>query len=296
MIRAALLWLWLWLALALPLAAQDLPEWQHTSVNDFAGLLSNDDARILDEALIALHDATGIEGSVVTLTDRARYGGGDGLEPFATRLFNAWGIGDEARNDGFMLLVLRDDREARIELGAGYSAAWDAVAAGIMERQILPAFRAGRMSEGIAQGTLAVIAQIARPQAEGLAADADGLAPKAAGRGVAGWLVPLAALGIFGLAFVNIGLGLWRRLRDGSSPCPSCGGTGLVEEIRPIDATDAEGNPLPRQSVWRRCPSCGWTGPMGDRDGFARRGRKGRSGGGGFGGGRSSGGGASGRW
>ena len=39
MIRAALIWL----ALTLPLAAQDLPDWQHTSINDFAGLLSDDD-------------------------------------------------------------------------------------------------------------------------------------------------------------------------------------------------------------------------------------------------------------
>jgi hypothetical protein len=42
------------------------------------------------------------------------------IESFATNLFNAWGIGDAERNDGVLLLVARDDRLVRIELGAGY--------------------------------------------------------------------------------------------------------------------------------------------------------------------------------
>lgn len=281
MIRAALIWL----ALALPLAAQDLPDWQHTSINDFAGLLSNEDTRALDQALIALHDKTGIEGTVVTLTDRARYGGTDGLEAFATRLFNHWGVGNAQRNDGFMLLVLRGDREARIELGAGYPSAADAIARDIMERVILPEFRQDRMSRGIREGTLAVIDRIAHPTA------GNGTL-QAPGRGLSGWLVPLATLGIFGLALLNIGRGLLRRFREGRRPCPACGGRGLIEEIEPVTATDAAGTPVTRQSVWRRCPACGWTGPRSTRDTPAHRSRRR----GGFGGGRSSGGGASGRW
>ena len=75
------------LAGLLPAAAQDLPQWESATVNDFAGLLTPEDATALDRALSDLRDDTGVEGTVVTLTDRARYGGADGLEPFATRLF-----------------------------------------------------------------------------------------------------------------------------------------------------------------------------------------------------------------
>ena len=163
MIRALVLTL----LLALPAAAQDLPDWQHTSINDFAGVLSNEDVQILDQALIALHDDTGVEGTVVTLTDRARYGGADGLEPFATRLFNHWGVGDAERNDGFMVLVLTGDREVRVELGAGYPRSADRIAARIIDDTILPDFRAGNLSRGIREGTLDVIQQIARPHAAG---------------------------------------------------------------------------------------------------------------------------------
>ena len=71
MIRAIVLWV----VLALPAAAQSLPDWEYTSINDFAGLLSNDDTRVLDQALIALNKDTGVEGTVVTLDNRASHGG-----------------------------------------------------------------------------------------------------------------------------------------------------------------------------------------------------------------------------
>lgn len=280
MIRAALIWL----LMAWPLAAQDLPDWQHTSINDFAGLLSEDDTRTLDQALIALHDQTGIEGTVVTLTDRARYGGDDGLEPFATRLFNHWGVGDAERNDGFMLLVLSQDREARIELGAGYARAADAQAREIMDRDILPAFRDGRMSDGIREGTLAVIDRIARPSAEGRIIEPPS-------RGFGDWMPGLFGFAIFGMVGLGIARNIIRRIRHANRPCPNCGGRGLVEEIEPVTGTDASGKTAPRQSVWTRCPTCGWSQHI-TRDAPIRSSRRS----GGFGGGRSSGGGASGRW
>ncbi|MFV0410355.1 MAG: TPM domain-containing protein [Paracoccus sp. (in: a-proteobacteria)] len=155
------------LGLSAPARAQSLPDWDYTSVNDFAGLLTNDDTMVIDQALIALHDATGVEGTVVTLNEQASHGGPSGMEDFATRLFNYWGVGDNRRNDGFMLLVLKDDREARIELGAGYPTSFDRVAGQIMDQIMVPAFRNGDYSGGLRSGTLAVIEKIARPQAAG---------------------------------------------------------------------------------------------------------------------------------
>lgn len=278
--------IFLWLALALPMAAQTLPDWQHTSINDFAGILSEDDTRVLDQALIRLFHESDIEGTVVTLRNRASHSGTDGLEEFATRLFNHWGVGDATRNDGFMVLVLVEDREARIELGAGYPPTSDRMARDIMAQTMLPAFRAGNMSEGIRDGTLAVIDHIARPMAGAGASTA----PK---RDIGGWLIPLAAFGFFGFVTANIARGIIRRITHSRRPCPQCGGRGLVEDIEPLTATDAAGKPVARQSVWTRCPRCGWRNHS-TRD--APRSRSSRRDGGGFGGGRSSGGGASGRW
>lgn len=268
-------WALILLALALPAQAQDLPDWQYTSINDFAGVLTQDDTRVLDEALIALHDQTGVEGTVVTLTDRARYGGGDGLEPFATRLFNHWGVGDATRNDGFMLLMLQNDREIRIELGAGYPASAEQVAARIIDDVVLPDFRAGRMSEGIRDGTLAVIERIARPHAAGEV-------PQTGSRFM-DWLVGALFAGAAGL----IGFRVLRDRLGGLRRCPQCRGRGLVEQ------SEIGSDGAPQQMIWTSCPSCGWRG---SRLGPNRGERDRRGGGGGFGGGRSSGGGASGRW
>ncbi len=283
MIRAALIWL----LLALPLAAQDLPDWRHTSINDFAELMTGDDTRILDQSLITLFNETGIEGTVVTLRSRADHGGSDGLEAFATRLFNHWGVGDATRNDGFMVLVLADDREVRIELGAGYPHKADRLAQDIIDRAMLPRFRRDEMSAGIRDGTLAVIERIARPSAEGREIEAPG-------RDIGGWLVPLGVFGFFGFVFAQIARGFIRRFTHARRPCPQCGGRGLVEDIEPVTATDEAGHPVARQSVWTRCPRCGWRDHS-TRDAPRSR-TDSRPGGGGFGGGRSSGGGASGRW
>ena len=276
-------------------AADALPQWQHTSINDFAGLLTDADTQALDEALIALHAETGVEGTVVTLSDRARHGGADGLEPFATRLFNHWGVGDATRNDGFMVLVLPENREAQIELGSGYPSSADRLAASIMDREMLPAFRDGDYSRGIRAGTLAVIDRIARPQAAGQ--------PVEAPRGGS----PLPGFALFGAgAAAMFGLAAWRQRRR--NRCPNCGHQGFETTSAPIREDRPDGGWRTAQADrTRRCPSCGWqdVARVGlpvithyDRFGHRERVERVRAQGGssGFGGGSSSGGGASGRW
>ncbi|WP_299841413.1 YgcG family protein [uncultured Paracoccus sp.] len=284
MIRAALIWL----CLALPVSAQELPDWTATTINDFAGLLTNADKQTIDQALIALQGETGSQGTVVTLTDRARYGGTDGLEAFTTRLFNDWGVGEAGRNDGFMLLVIRDDREARVELGAGYPGAADLAAQAIIENTLLPAIRAGEISGGIRDGTLAIIADIARPHAAGMGFDGPVDKPD-----LMDWLSRVVFFGVFGLIGFNILRKTWQRFQLGRQPCPNCGGAGLVQESEVIQPTDGTGRAS--QVIWTRCRRCNWTSPRSEGRPISRRSSSGGRGGG-FGGGRSSGGGASGRW
>lgn len=301
----------LWIMLALPAAAQSLPDWNYTSVNDFAKLLSNDDTRVLDQALIALNQDTGVEGTVVTLDNRASHGGISGLETFATRLFNYWGVGDKRKNDGFMMLVLLEDREARIELGAGYPAAFDDTAQDIMDRVMLPEFRGGDYSTGLRKGTLAVIEQIARPNAAGQ------LPPPPPPRSWAD-RNPFAVVGMIVAAIASLpvtifGLLLWMRNR-----CPQCRKRGLAEISEPIrDDFGDQGWSVSRNSVKRLCQNCGWstmltrnlpyTDMFASDGAFLERTRHYSSSSGsgsssssssssGFGGGSSSGGGASGKW
>ena len=285
------------LAGLLPAAAQDLPQWESATVNDFAGLLTPEDATALDRALSDLRDDTGVEGTVVTLTDRARYGGADGLEPFATRLFNHWGVGDAQRNNGFMLLVLTADREARIELGRGYQNDADIIAQDITRRTLLPAFRDGRMSQGIRDGTQDIIKHIVLPTTRGEAVHRpdEPLTPKIIGFGI--WAAIMAL----------IGRHVWRRNR-----CPQCHRRDFTtSRSPPREELPDGGYRVSSDDVTRTCRHCGWSGTRqrpnrnsiwygtdGTRIRSERNSRYGPGGGGssGFGGGSSRGGGASGRW
>ena len=323
MIRTALLWL----VLALPAAAQDLPAPQYTSVSDFAHVLTSADTRIIDQALIALHDETGVEGTVVTMDSRAEYGGTDGLAPFATRLFNHWGVGDKTRNDGFMVLLLKGDREIRIELGKGYPASFDQVAASIVSGTMAPAFREGDYSAGLRDSTQAVITRIARVHAAGGAQPAQTFTPpppirtaeEPAERSGSSRLFSAVITGFFLLIG---GLFGWERLNKfrNRNRCPQCGARDLITIEGPVRDDNGDGSwTFSEMSVRRNCPDCGWSeerrtkqpqsityGPGGvilstvnhvdhDRARFHED-RGSGGGGGGFGGGSSSGGGASGRF
>jgi uncharacterized protein len=58
--------------------------------------------------------------------------------------------------------VAAGDRKAKIELGAGYGHARDRDAARIMNRRVLPSFRAGNYAEGITRGVKALMWQFGR--------------------------------------------------------------------------------------------------------------------------------------
>lgn len=257
----------LWLVFALPLAAQELPAPQHTSVNDYAGVLSDDDTRIIDQALIALHDQTGVEGTVVTMTDRARYGGTDGLERFATRLFNHWGVGDADRDDGFMVLLLTDDREARIELGAGYPKGFHEIAEQIVAGDMLPKFRQGDYSTGLRMGTLGAISRIAEAHAAGQPPDvAPALnrnnSPEAAAPQTQpvkpGYFIP-AVFGVIFMGFAYLALSFWRKVR-GANKCPQCGKRDLITMESPIREELGDGTwRVSQTAIKRSCPNCGWS-------------------------------------
>ena len=82
-----------------------------------------DDGQMLDPAtrqqlaqtLEAHEKATGEQVVVVTVADLQ----GTPIEDFGYQLGRAWGIGQKDKNNGALLIVSRDDRKLRIEVGYG---------------------------------------------------------------------------------------------------------------------------------------------------------------------------------
>jgi uncharacterized protein len=84
---------------------------------------------------------------------------GDSLEDYSIRLAEKWKIGQQGRNNGVILLIVKNDRKLRIEVGYGLEGALpDALAGTIIRNEISPRFREGQFYQGIDAGVNAVIA------------------------------------------------------------------------------------------------------------------------------------------
>lgn len=138
------------------------PPGERDFILDRAGMIRPEDAESIRAICDTLLTDQAIPIIVVTIESMARYGGqGMSIETFAYELFNQWGIGHESVNDvawnrGVLLLVSRDDRKARIELGADWGRHWDGHCQHIMDTQIIPQFKAGDFGEGTVRGVAAL--------------------------------------------------------------------------------------------------------------------------------------------
>jgi len=108
----------------------------------------------LTQSLQAHEKATGEQVVVVTVPDLQ----GMPIEDYGYQLGRAWGIGQKDKNNGALLIVARDDRKLRIEVGYGLEdRLTDAQASVIINQIITPAFKAGDYNQGISDGVGAIL-------------------------------------------------------------------------------------------------------------------------------------------
>ena len=101
-----------------------------------------------------LEDSTGAQVAVLTIPSL----GGAVLEEYATEVFRTWGLGQADVDNGVLLLVARDDRELRIEVGYGLEGVLtDALAGRIIRTEIVPRFRTGDFDAGVLAGIDAIL-------------------------------------------------------------------------------------------------------------------------------------------
>lgn len=101
--------------------------------------------RLLNDVLIKT-DAT-----IVVVTLRTLMGGQ--IDDFASRLYEAWGIGEKGSDRGVLILAAIEDRKIRIEVGYGLEATLtDAAAGRIIDTAVIPMFRNGNFAAGLIQG------------------------------------------------------------------------------------------------------------------------------------------------
>ncbi|MGB6120099.1 MAG: YgcG family protein [Mesorhizobium sp.] len=143
--RRALCALMLLVALALPaFAAELLP--LTGRVVDQADMIDATTEQSLTDRLAAFETRSSDQIVVATIASLD----GEPIEDFANRQFRAWKLGQAGENNGILLLVARDDRKMRIEVGYGLEGTMtDLLSSLIINDTMVPHFRAGDFSGGI---------------------------------------------------------------------------------------------------------------------------------------------------
>lgn len=288
------------LTLASPAFSQDLPAPQSDTLSDFADVLDATEEGRITRLLTDTRAATGVQMVVVTVPGLTAQGGaGMKIESYGKALFNAWGVGGADRNDGILLLLDTESREARIALGAGYDPVYDGRAARVLSTAVLPDLRDGKVATGIEAGIVSARDRLITPFLAGQPVSlTDGFENTGSGTNLRTVLLGFGA--VAGVA----GFGIWRN-RRANRTCPNCGARTLERSREVIQQPTRSENGLGMQHL--TCSACGFSDhrsyPVSFSSREARRdktvGRSNRDrggNGGGFGGGRSSGGGATGKW
>jgi uncharacterized protein len=118
-------------------------------VVDQTGTLRSDDVASLTQTLKNFEARKGSQIAVliVPTTD------GEAIEQFSLRAAEAWKIGRKRVDDGALLVIAKNDRHLRIEVGYGIEGALtDATTKRIIDEDITPKFKAGDFAGGISAG------------------------------------------------------------------------------------------------------------------------------------------------
>lgn len=120
-------------------------------VVDVAGMMTVDQQEALEHKLDLIDDSTSNQIAVVTIPS---LGQDNDLEDYANQLFRSWGIGSKKNNNGVLLLIVRDSKQIRIEVGYGLEGAiTDVYSKSIIDNDLTPNFRDGEYFRGIDKAT-----------------------------------------------------------------------------------------------------------------------------------------------
>lgn len=126
-------------------------------VTDLTHTLSAPQQQALEQKLAAFEAQKGSQIAVLIVPTTAP----EEIEQFSIRVAEAWKLGRKGIDDGVILLVAKEDRTLRIEVGYGLEGVIPDIAAKrIIEETITPRFRSGDFYGGIEQGVERLIGLI----------------------------------------------------------------------------------------------------------------------------------------
>jgi uncharacterized protein len=123
--------------------------------------------RVVDEANIL---SAGAKEKVSRLSAQREQASGDqivvltvrsldeSIEGYATKVFEAWKLGQKGKDNGVLVIVAPNDRKMRIEVGYGLEGTLtDAASARIIREAMTPQFKGGNYDAGVLAGVQAIV-------------------------------------------------------------------------------------------------------------------------------------------
>lgn len=123
-------------------------------VVDTADMIDNPSREHLSQMLRAHEELTTEQVVVVTVPNLQ----GSTIEDYGYQLGRYWGIGQQGKDNGALLIVAKEERKVRIEVGYGLEdRLTDAQSSVIVNQIIIPSFKQGDFVGGINKGTEAIV-------------------------------------------------------------------------------------------------------------------------------------------
>jgi uncharacterized protein len=162
-------------------------------VTDLTATLSAEQVATLEGKLAAFEAQRGSQIAVLLVPTTQP----EDIAQFGIRVAEQWKIGRERIDDGVILIVARDDRKLRLEVGYGLEGPIpDAIAKRVIAETITPHFRADDYYGGIDAGVTQLMRliegeQLPPPAAERAGGDDASFLPLVVGGVIAGWLLSM---------------------------------------------------------------------------------------------------------
>lgn len=123
-------------------------------VTDLTATLSASEIAFLEQKLSAFEKTKGSQIAVLIVPATQP----ETIEEYSIRVVEAWQLGRKGVDDGILLLIAKNERALRIEVGYSLEGAVpDAMAKRIIAEIITPRFKQGHFAEGIDAGIEAII-------------------------------------------------------------------------------------------------------------------------------------------
>jgi uncharacterized protein len=126
-------------------------------VNDYAGMISAGTRSELEATLAAFERSDSTQVVILTVPSLQ----GESIETFGIRVGEAWKIGQKGKDNGAIILVSRDDRRMRIEVGRGLEGTLtDLLTGRIVDTVMKPRFQRGDLDGGFKSAVTTVIGAV----------------------------------------------------------------------------------------------------------------------------------------